>query len=168
MPGTAHSGGRNRKTAAVHRLTKTFRPDRHQHALPEPPSGAPTPPDDLTGEALIEWHRMVARLEACRTLTIADDAALYNYCRLHADACRLQNALDSLDEPFFEKVSVDGAGVEHFEPKVHPGFAQLRSYRQALRMYLQEFGLTPVARSRVRVETTTDHDALGEFLHDSH
>ena len=168
MPGTAHSGGRNKKSATVHRITNTFRSDRDHHDSPEPPSGAPAPPEDLTGEALKEWHRMVSRLEASRTLTIADGAALLNYARLHADACRLQDALDALDQPFFEKVSVDGAGVEHIEPKVHPGFAQLRSYRQALRMFLQEFGLTPVSRSRVRVETPTDHDALGEFLHDTH
>ena len=168
MPGTAHSGGRNKKSVAIHQLTKTFRPDRHHDTSPEPPSGVPIPPDDLKGEGLEEWHRMVARLSACRTLTLADDAGLVNYCRLHADASRLQDALDALPEPFFEKVSVDGAGVEHIEPKVHPGFAQLRSYRQALRMFLQEFGLTPVARSRVRVVDVVDQDALGAFLGDAH
>ncbi len=103
-----------------------------------------------------------------RTLTLVDDAALANYCQLHADAMRLQLALNALATPFFDKVSVDGAGVEHVEPKVHPGFAQLRAYRQALRMYLQEFGLTPVARSRVRVSEGAASDGLAEFLADVH
>ena len=167
MPGTANSGGRNKKSTAAHRLTKTFRSDRHHDASPEPPVGTPDPPTDLTDEALNEWQRMVARLTMSRTLTLADDAALVNYCRLHADATRLQHALDAV-EPFYEKVSVDGAGVEHVEPKVHPGFAQLRAYRQALRMFLQEFGLTPVARSRVRVGDVDEPDALGQFLDSVH
>jgi P27 family predicted phage terminase small subunit len=126
--------------------------------------GAPAVPSSLKGEALAEWNRMIVRLEASKTLTSVDDGVLANYCRLHADAERLQAAVDALPSPFFSKVSVDGAGVEHREPKVHPGFAQLRSYRQALRQFLVEFGLTPAARSRVKVADVGERDELGEFF----
>jgi hypothetical protein len=46
---------------------------------------------------------------------------------------------------------VDGAGVEHREPRLHPVFAQLKQYRLALRVLLTEFGLTPLSRGRVKV-----------------
>jgi P27 family predicted phage terminase small subunit len=86
-------------------------------------------PADLDGEARAEWERMVGRLDASKTLTVVDDAALANYCRLHADAAKLQAALDELASPFFERTSVDGAGVEHREPRVHPGAPSARSRR---------------------------------------
>ena len=168
MAGTAQSGGRNRKSAAAHALAGNLRTDRHTFTSPQPPAGAPEKPADLVGEASAEWDRMVARLSACKTLTAVDDAALASYCRLHADATRLQTALDALDSPFFSKVSVDGAGIEHREPKVHPGFAQLRSYRQALRQYLVEFGLTPSSRSRVKVADVGETDPLAEFFGNAH
>jgi P27 family predicted phage terminase small subunit len=107
---------------------------------------------------------MVVRLTASQTLSTVDDGALYAYCRLFADAERLQRAVDALGSPFYLKTSVDGAGVEHLEPKVHPGFAALRSYRQALRQFLVEFGLTPSSRSRVRVADVSESDPLGEFF----
>jgi P27 family predicted phage terminase small subunit len=164
MAGTAHSGGRNKRSAASHQLTGTLRRDRHTFTSPSPPTGEPVRPDTLKGEARAEWDRMVVRLTASQTLSTVDDAALYVYCRVFADAERLQRAVDALDSPFFDKVSVDGAGVEHIEPKVHPGFAQLRSYRQALRQFLVEFGLTPSSRSRVKLADTTERDELQEFF----
>lgn len=131
----------------------TFRRDRHGDTVTANAGpGVPESPRALNGEAKAEWDRMVERLTASGALSAVDGAVLYDYCRLHADAERLQDAIDALDAPFFLKVSVDGAGVEHAEPKVHPAFAQLRAYRMALRAYLVEFGLTPAARSRVKVQ----------------
>lgn len=168
MAGTAHSGGRNKKSARSHAVSGTLRRDRHQFASMQPPQGQPILPAGLKGEAKAEWSRMVARLDAAKVLSTVDDAVLTNYCQLHADAARLQRAVDALDSPFYLKTSVDGAGVEHQEPRVHPGFAQLRSYRQALRQFLVEFGLTPAARSRVKVADTSERDELGEFLSSVH
>lgn len=164
MPGTGNSGGRNRKSAASHELSGTLRRGRHPFTSPSPPTGAPVAPSALTGEGLAEWGRMVDRLEKSKTLSLVDDGALYQYCQLFSASERLQVAVDALDSPFYEKTSVDGAGVEHHEPKVHPGFAQLRSYRQALRQFLVEFGLTPAARSRVKVADVSERDALQEFF----
>ncbi len=149
MPGTANSGGRNRKSAAQHKRDGTFQKCRHgadpaaaTAATPDPPKGAPALPKDLAGEARAEWHRMIARLEASRTLSSVDDAVLYRYCQLHARAERLEGEIAKLASPFYD----DHLG----NPKVHPAFAQLRSHDQVLRGYLVEFGLTPAARTRVK------------------
>jgi P27 family predicted phage terminase small subunit len=150
MAGTkGRSGGSNRKPKGLHVLQGTFRADRHLGDSPEAPSGSPEAPGSLTGEMGAEWARMTARLAALGTLSSVDGALLWSYCRLWADACRLQADADALPATWYEKVSVDGAGVEHREPKLHPVFAQLRQYRLALRVLLIELGCTPLARGRV-------------------
>lgn len=156
MPGVkGRSGGHNRKSRALHVVLGTYRPSRHAVDAPEPPSGAPGAPGTLKGEAGAEWARMVARLTASKTISTVDGALLWNYCQLWADACRLQADADALAQTWYEKVSVDGAGVEHREPRLHPVFAQLKAYRLALRVFLVEFGLTPVSRNRVKAAGET-------------
>jgi len=159
MPGTANSGGRNKKTAAQHRLEGTFQKSRHAGdvgAASEPPKGRPAPPKRLKGDALAEWTRMCDRLELARTLSLVDDAVLYRYCQLHARAERLERQIAALKSAFY----VDHMGNE----RVHPAFAQLRAHDQALRGYLVEFGLTPAARSRVKpADAPADKDPFAEF-----
>jgi P27 family predicted phage terminase small subunit len=162
MPGTSSSGGRNRKSQAEHALAGTGRADRGTAATspsadaPDPPPGRPTPPKKLKGEALAEWKRMVERLELAKTISTVDDGVLYRYCRLHARAERLERHVARLRSPFYRN---------HLNnPTVHPGFAQLRAYDQALRGYLVEFGMTPAARSRVTVpDTAIPADPFAEF-----
>src|SRR5688500_4443561 len=117
------SGGANRKGKQLHVLQGTFRPSRHSVDAPEPPAGIPGAPGALSGEALAEWHRMIQRLTVLRTLSTVDGALLWTYCQVWADCSRLQADADALPRTWFEKTSVDGAGVEHREPKLHPVFA---------------------------------------------
>lgn len=143
------SGGHNAKTKASHVLRGTFRGDRHDDSsIVVPISGAPEPPRPLTGEALAEWGRVTAHLSSTGAISKVDSAILYQYCRLHADAEMIQAKLDELESPFFDKFSMDGAGIE---PKVHPGFARVESMRAKIRMFLVEFGLTPASRGRVKL-----------------
>ncbi|HXG69676.1 MAG TPA: P27 family phage terminase small subunit [Gemmatimonadaceae bacterium] len=144
------SGGTNRKSRALHVVQGTFRPARHTVDAPEPPAGAPEAPGTLTGEAAAEWGRMLARLTASKTLATVDGALLWNYVQLWADCRRLEEDAAALPRTWFEKTSVDGAGVEHREPKMHPIFAQLKAYRLALRVLLVEFACTPLSRNRVK------------------
>jgi P27 family predicted phage terminase small subunit len=154
------SGGTSRKSRQLHILQGTFQPSRCTSDAPEPPVGVPEAPGVLSGEAQAEWARMVARLQASHTLSTVDGALLWNYCHVWADTCRLQADADALPRTWFEKASVDGAGVEHAEPKLHPVFAQLRQYRLALRVLLVEFGLTPVSRNRVKASPASAAPAM--------
>lgn len=166
MAGTKgqRSGGRNRKPAALHVVAGTFRQDRHQDQDVIAPAGAPERPVDLSGAALEEWDRVVRCLEAQRTLARVDGIALANHCRLHALVQRLEVEVAALPSLTFEKVTVDGAGTEHREPKVHPLVAQLRTGRQALRTSLVEFGLTPSSRTRVAPTVPAASNPLARFL----
>lgn len=95
----------------------------------------------------------LVRLAATGTLSKVDGPLLWSYCRLWADACRLQADADALARTWYEKTSIDGAGVEHVEPKLHPVFGALKQYRLALRVFLVELGQTPLARNRITPQT---------------
>ena len=80
------SGGRNAKTVEQHRLEGTYDPSRHAgFENPEPPKGTPESPKPLQGDAKDEWDRMIRRLDASKTLSVVDDAALFQYCQLFAE-----------------------------------------------------------------------------------
>lgn len=154
MPGVkGRSGGRNAKTVAQHQLTHTYRPDRHgDRRNPDPPAGPPVRPDTLTGEAAAEWDRVVARLTTSQAIATVDDAALVQYCQLHALAERLQGEVDALPT-----LTADD--------RVHPAVTQLRHARLAVLRYLVEFGLTPAARGRVQLpaQAPAADDPFAEF-----
>jgi P27 family predicted phage terminase small subunit len=145
------TGGQNKKPAALHVLQGTFRKARHGRASRVAPGGQPEAPGALLGEAQAEWDRMLVRLTAAGTLSSVDGPLLWNYCQLWADACRLQADANQLAQTCYT------AGTE---PKLHPVFAALKQYRLALRVYLVEFGLTPLARNRVTAHTAQATSAI--------
>jgi|KBSSwiStaDraftv2_1062776.scaffolds.fasta_scaffold09316_6 Phage terminase, small subunit. len=199
MPGTSSSGGRNARSRAEHKLAGTLRGDRHGTATdpqpPDPPKGRPHRPSTLRGHALAEWNRMVVRLEASKTLSTVDDAALYQYVCLFAETeailtarrenaalvkkllaavTRIESSLKELAaaDRVAETVTVVDVGdlteaiaqvvkLRQLDTKLT---TQLRQGHMAVRQYLVEFGMTPAARSRVKVPTTPEtKDPFAEF-----
>lgn len=172
MPGTSRSGGRNRKSLRDHALAGTGRRDRGTKttksstaaAAADPPAGRPRTPSWLAGYALVEWDRMVVRLDAAKVLSKVDDAVLYQYCCLFAEteaiaAARTKNdALIATVTAAVARATRQELGdvaraVKQILPlkKLELKYAtQLRQGRMALRQYLVEFGMTPAARSRVK------------------
>jgi P27 family predicted phage terminase small subunit len=173
MSGTANSGGRNAKSAQMHVLTGTFRQDRHGDAIaPEPPKGRPEPPVELSEVARAEWDRMVIRLEQSGTLSRVDDAAVYQYARLFAETEQLAVSRDDTSGSI--RIMEDNlAGIEGGDlvpvfqeitklRQLEKGYAtSIRQGRMAIRQYLVEFGMTPAARSRVKVPKSDDTPKAG-------
>jgi P27 family predicted phage terminase small subunit len=182
MAGTASSGGRNKLSRAEHELAGTLRTDRHgadgTEALPDPPKGRPTTPLELTGHALAEWTRMVDRLEANRTLSTVDDAALYQYCCLFGETEDVQEArrantahIETLEATIARhdvgsdddraSMRVTALKLRQLDVKYT---TQLRQGHMAVRAYLVEFGMTPSARARVKVSAPpAATDPMAEF-----
>jgi len=177
MPGTSQSGGRNQKSAAQHRLEGTFQASRHAGgmAMADPPKGRPTRPKGLRGAARAEWTRMVARLEAARILSTVDDGVLYQYCCLFAETegilasrrtnialvAKLKNAMRKLRGEDLVDAITQIVQLKKLESKTT---TQLRQGHLALRSYLVEFGMTPAARSRVKVaDAPAIVDPFAEF-----
>jgi len=104
---------------------------------------------------------MVLRLEAAQTLSIVDDAALYQYVCLFEEteglrSSRLTNArLLATLEAALERVQHEDqiaavAGAIATLQKIDAkAVQQLRQGHSAIRQYLVEFGMTPAARTRV-------------------
>jgi len=183
VPGTSSSGGRNKKSHRAHALAGTGRKDRGtvktatSADAPDPPIGRPPVPIGLIGPALAEWKRMVARLEAAKTVSIVDDAALYQYCCLFAETeaivvahrtnaalvAKLQTAIDKLRDG--EQIVRAIESIVQLKKLEVKSTAQLRQGHMAVRQYLVELGMTPAARSRVKVpdNTPVEADPFAEF-----
>lgn len=166
MAGTKSSGGRNRKSRALHVIQGTFQPSRHTSATDiEAPRGVPSA-RDLAGEARAEWDRMVERLTAIGTLSTIDDAALRRYALLHAETESLtaeHRRLGQLSAKLMKEARrLEGAeltaaiggivALEKLQARLLP---QLRQGSMALRQWLVEFGLTPAARTRVKASSAS-------------
>ncbi len=168
MPGTANSGGHNAKTVGRLMDSGGYRDDRHGDIKsPIVPQGRPDTPDDLDGESLAEWNRMIVRLERCGTLSKVDDSAVYQYAKLFAETktveheherlgklvARLVKIADKLDGRDLVMAMSQIASLENTKSRhvIH-----LRSGRMAIRQYLVEFGMTPSARGRVKSASGND------------
>lgn len=176
MPGTASSGGRNRKSAQQHRLEGTYQRRRHGGSkAPEPVSGVPVPPIKLKGVAKAEWDRMVGRLQSSKSLSVVDDAALYQYVCLFAETealadqhehtsgliDKVEDQFDKLEDSEISEAIRNVAKLKQLEASYS---TKVRQGRMALRAYLVEFGMTPAARSRVKVpDTPPTEDPFAEF-----
>lgn len=175
MPGTANSGGRNRKSASAHKLQGTYQKVRHAGVkTPEAPPGVPKPPKDLEGDALAEWRRMVDRLSAVGSLSAVDDAALYQYARLFAETeaiavtqvetaatiALLEENLHGEDRQDLLAVCQEITKLKQLESRYT---TQIRQGRMAIRQFLVEFGMTPSARTRVRLPEKPEQDPFDEF-----
>jgi P27 family predicted phage terminase small subunit len=167
MPGVKgmRTGGRNKVPRALHVVRATFKPGRHDRPEVAAPAGTPEAPAGLSLTAREEWQRVSAALQAQGTLATVDGIALTNHVHLHALVARLETEVAALASLTVERVTVDGAGVEHREAKAHPLVSHLRAGRQALRQSLQEFGLTPASRTRVTPAAPVVSNPLDKFLH---
>lgn len=162
MAGTLHSG-RRPEAQSIHRLRGTDRADRHGgFSAPEPPKGTPESPIELTGLALAEWERMVARLDVSGSISKVDDAAIYQYARLFAETEalvekqeRTEALVDTLEKSVgdVEKEDRMALFLEISKmTKLAAGYDnKIRQGRMAIRQFLCEFGLTPSSRARVKL-----------------
>lgn len=174
MPGTAQSG-RRPKSAKQHKLDGTFQRCRHAGIkTPEPPAGVPNAPKPLTGDALAEWNRMVNRLALVGTLSVVDDAALYQYACLFAEVEALSvtqaetaASIDIVEENLRGLEQSDLVAAFQEITKLRQLEAryvtQIRQGRMALRHFLVEFGMTPSARARIKLPLTKEADPFAEF-----
>lgn len=168
-----NAGGNARKSRAAHERSGTYRKDRHADLKnPEPPLGRPEPPVSIDEIARGEWDRMMVRLEQSQSLSVVDDAAIYQYCQLYAEteAVKVQQveAVASVDILEQNLSDVKGEDVVQLfgqivilRKLISKCTDQLRQGRVALRQFLGEFGLTPASRGRVKLPAK--QEAVDEF-----
>lgn len=115
---------------------------RPLHGVPNPEPGEPECPPHLDYEAQLEWHRLVGQLAADGLMTERDRASFALYCMAWSRWVKAEKELA-------KRALVMRSGDKR---KENPYLAiSVRAMEQLLKI-LQEFGLSPAARMRVRVD----------------
>jgi P27 family predicted phage terminase small subunit len=124
---------------------------------PKPEKRAPKCPIWLEHEAKKEWRRMSKTLEAIGVLTQVDATAFAGYCQAYA---RWREA-----EEFLSKHGTIFKTPSGYIQQV-PQVSIAQTYLKIMKDFCSEFGLTPAARSRISLSTTTgtSNDPMEEML----
>jgi P27 family predicted phage terminase small subunit len=106
-----------------------------------PPDRRPLPPEDLDGEALLEWERIVAELEARGTLDKADRALLTLYAQTWGQWHEAMRG-----------VTKYGAVIRYPNKTTGPSpfYKVAKETAVILRGLLNDMGLTPASRAKLK------------------
>lgn len=124
---------------------------RGREGEPEPPREVPSCPAWLDKDAKSLWRRLVVVLDGMRVLTKADRFALARYCREWTRWRRAQVVIETDGETYD---TTDGNG--NLIHRVRPEVGIIAKLDKALTACEDRFGLTPAARSRLRIEGEKD------------
>jgi P27 family predicted phage terminase small subunit len=132
------------------KMIKGTRTSRINHDEPQPESGVPTCPTDDPDVREI-WDYTIKQLLTMRTITMADRDTLHAYCEqvlIHRRALEL--------------MKVEGAVVEGPRGATkHPAVSIARESALLIKSLGGQFGLTPGARSSIKVSDQQVSKAQG-------
>lgn len=108
--------------------------DKESQDMPPKSENIPQRPPGLSKIAKKYWNEYV-KLYSIRN---SDISIFTRLCKAHAEEIELEELLEKQGRLFL-RVSVDGAGVEHKEPKSNPIFLQLMKVRQLVTMLERDY-----------------------------
>jgi P27 family predicted phage terminase small subunit len=133
-------------------------------AEPHPEAGVPDIPAGMSTLAQQEWATIVPLLESMGVLTKIDGKALAAYCHTFARWFEAEKEIDShgliVEEPVTDK---DG-DVVGYKLKRNPAVSISDNALKIMKSFLVEFGMTPAARSRIRIEKKPEMDPVEAYL----
>jgi P27 family predicted phage terminase small subunit len=123
---------------------------------PEPPIEAqvPDPPPFVTGYAADEWHRVVPHLYLMGLLSVLDTMPLAAYCMSYSHWRQAEEALAAVAMT----ISTAGGSL-----RAHPLVKVSRDSAADMVKFAGEFGMSPVARSRVAAGVCGQPPGGGKF-----
>lgn len=126
---------------------------------PSPSREVPSPPSHLTDWGKVAWGKLTLILDDMGVLTVADTLALERLCDLYADILQLRDTI-AVEGRTYKVLTPSG-----FLIKANPAVTLLADTDRRFKGYLVEFGLTPSARVKVKVnDTETTEDPLNRFF----
>lgn len=137
------------------RILHGDRPDRINRAEPTPRPGIPQCPAWLDDDAKRVWRFTIDELKAMGLVTRADRDALAAYCTFVVQferATRLVNTAGALIKGRRDSVVTN------------PAARVQRDAASMMAKYAAEFGLTPRARSEIKVQPDVSEDELVRLL----
>lgn len=115
------------------------------HDEPQPTDGVPSCPSRNAAVRAV-WDYTIKQLTHMRTVTMADRDALHAYCQA---VVLFDQATQLLEDEGLTMPTVGGRYLPHPAQKIQ------REASNTIRSYAGEFGLTPSARTRIRVGDQT-------------
>lgn len=112
---------------------------------PKPQATRPARPVGMSKAAANAWPKFCDLLEGMGVLTIADGVALERLVETYAEIRALQRKIEKQGRTY-ETHGESGTLI-----KANPAVAMLADADRRLKAYLVEFGLTPAARTKVKV-----------------
>jgi P27 family predicted phage terminase small subunit len=133
---------------------------------PTPPVGEPVMPPSLGKLAAAEWKSIVAELKPLGMLSSIDGKALAAYCHAYERWVQAEEEVERhgllIKESQYSDEDVE-IGVKY---KRNPAVTISNDALKLMKSFLIEFGMTPAARSRLRVEKPPgeDKDPFESFM----
>lgn len=154
--------GRKPKPTALKELQGN--PGKRALNASEPkPEGTPRCPQWLTGEARKEWKRVAAALVKAKVVTQVDRAVLAAYCQSYAQWMEAEEKLKLSEEEGGSPVIENTKGNLVANPWVGVG----QRAKMDMLKFASELGMTPSARTRLKVEKVEKPKTLAEALFES-
>ncbi|MBK3776187.1 phage terminase small subunit P27 family [Azospirillum brasilense] len=129
---------------------------------PTPSPGFPLRPPHLTTEASKAWDDFAPTLHTLGLLTAVDGTALEQLCEIYVDVVKLR-----ADVAQNGRIQVVMTKSGDAMIRARPEVAMLDAAQRQLRMWLEAFGLTPSARSRLKAFIPDQPDIFEELLKQS-
>ena len=133
-------------------------------AEPMPASGEPEMPTGLSDAARAEWKARVPELLRLGVLSCNEGAVLAGYCYEYARWWEADKEIVSRGILIAEPIINRAGEVVGHRIKKNPAVAIANEALKIMKSYMIELGLTPAARSRIRIEKPQEVDPLEEYL----
>ena len=127
---------------------------------PTPPrEEIPAAPAHLTANARPAWERLAPLLHGMGVLTAADVTAFERACECYAEIRHCQTVIETLGGTYETRTVANG-----FMVRARPEVAQLADADRRFRSWVSEFGLTPAARTRIKIEPGKSVDPIDSYF----
>ena len=153
---------RGRKPTPTHLKVVTGNPGRRplNGAEPEAQRARPSCPSHASDKAKETWGYVCGILDRMGLLAEPDALALEMLCEAYAEYLAAREELREFGSRYYQTENQAG-GVMH---RAHPAVAVMQDADRRIRGWLAEFGMTPSARSRVKVDgAKEDDDPLAKY-----
>jgi P27 family predicted phage terminase small subunit len=138
-------------------------------AEPAVPVEIPEMPTGLSEFAQVEWNVMLPMLEKLGMVSRIDGKALAAYCHCYARWFEAEKEVERLGLIMDETIFNTKGEEVGYKRKANPAVAMSNDALKLMKSFLIEFGMTPAARSRLRVEAPDgeEPDPMEQFLRDA-
>lgn len=138
---------------------KALKGEKTPKEEPKVEAGAPTPPQWLSAAEREHWDMFVGMLTSMRVLTPVDGFALATLCSVWQQWITLQEFVKQ-NGLTYDVTLQHGETVTRTRPETREANTLLNQVKSLL----QEFGLTPAARAKVKVAPSSAGNKFAEFL----